>query len=215
MKSYDENYGRDINFNSQFVHPKIGSDSRIECHSMALYFNPTKYRVRNKGLFSQDIERNKSGPNDATKRLAESMYDFMNDRFPSFREADFIVSVPNHMSNHHPGSGGVGIAKELHSIFQKNSLSVEIKEILEKNFSQKLRFMYGRDSREHFFESNRTFSVKKPVGISENRIRSSSVLLVDDVMTLGLTTQKCIELLLGIGFKKIFLFVAAKDYFRH
>ena len=73
--------------------------------------------------------------------------------------------------------------------------------------------MGSGESRKTFFNDNELFSINMlNFEISNNIIKDSTVLLIDDVITMGLTTKACIDLLLGIGFKKIFLYVAGKTY---
>lgn len=215
--SHIKNYEKDLDFNSlknsPFKHPFLKNNEKVDSRVMAVYWPSKKYSIRHKDLFSQDICKNKTGPNDSTKRLAESMFDLMKEKFPNFLNSNFIVPIPNHHSNIYRDSGAIGIVKELNLIFKKNNYNIPVANILEKNFSQKMHEMGSGESRKTFFNDNELFSINMlNFEISNNIIKDSTVLLIDDVITMGLTTKACIDLLLGIGFKKIFLYVAGKTY---
>ena len=154
---------------------------------------PGKYAT---DQLTRDIIHNKRGSDNAAERIAKRM---ANDLQVLDWDFKLIIPVPNHKSDQSNAKAPL-LAKKLSvilSIPYQNDILVRICK------SDRYRRYHG------IFE--RREAAKKDYRINDySQIKDRNVLLIDDIITSGATTENCRDLLYENGAKIVYAFCAAR-----
>jgi predicted amidophosphoribosyltransferase len=168
----------------------------------ATYFGKTKYLNRhNDSELSKQILLNKYENSEASYFLGKKIFDLILD-VPDFPQFDLIIPVPNLLNENNDvvNSKAVSIGFDLSDLLNIHcSVDVLIK-------TQDRVKTQGMEER--LASVNRSYFINNKLPIKDKRI-----ILVDDVLTTGATTQKCATLLLENGANQVIIICVGRNYY--
>ena len=144
---------------------------------------------------SQDIIANKKGEAFASERIAKRMAKDIQAKDWDF---ELIIPVPNYKTDSKYNVKAPLLARNL-----SDNISIPNKnDVLER---------ITNSSRRYFGVTQRREAAKKDYRINDySQIKDRNVLLIDDIITSGATTENCRDLLYENGAKIVYAFCAAR-----
>ena len=165
--------------------------------------------------FSQCIIRAKQGSKEAANYLCEKMYDYLlpnksPSRFFNLDDVEIIVPVPNEWCI---DTDATLIAEEFAKIIRervRENIRSD-KFILERVGKSNL---YRKKSNpvEKYRASLQDYKVTEKMKEDKNPLKDKKILLIDDIITSGITIGVCSTRLLQLGAKQVIMFCAGSTY---
>jgi competence protein ComFC len=166
------------------------------------YFGKLKYKSHhNNSVVSTQIILNKHINSEAAHFLSKKIFDLIMgvSNFPKF---DYVIPVPNLLNENNDvvNSKAVSIAFDLSDLLNMHcSVDVLIK---------------TQDRVKNQGIGERRASVNRSYFINNNLpIKDKRIILVDDVLTTGATTERCADLLLEYGANQVIIICVGKNYY--
>jgi len=155
---------------------------------------------------SQDILRNKHGIASAGERIAEIMDRYVVEHNYNITDIAHIIPVPNYESNFHCKAPLIAnlLAEKIRKRTGKNIHSYP--DVLKR--SNKTWRRRGRTERRLSAETD--YQISDYIKNNNNLIKDNRLLLVDDIITSGSTTEVCQDLLYDNGAGTVNILCAAR-----
>jgi len=141
--------------------------------------------------------------------LSMAMYLIIEKYYSDLFEADLIVPIPSYLNEGESIKKGMVLAKNLSEIFEKNGKKPKYENCLKKftKVSAQRLAERGIPFDERFEKLTESFQLIDGVDVSGKKI-----LLVDDILTSGLTAGLCAKILKDNGAEIVWVFVAGRSF---
>tara|TARA_Y100000590_G_scaffold396258_2_gene476826 strand:+ start:6595 stop:7350 length:756 start_codon:yes stop_codon:yes gene_type:complete len=141
--------------------------------------------------------------------LSMAMYLIIEKYYPDLFEADLIVPIPSFLNEGESIKKGMVLAKNLSEIFERNGTKSKYENCLKKvtKVSAQRLAERGTPYDERFEKLTESFQLFDGVDVSGKKI-----LLVDDILTSGLTAGICAKILKDNGAEIVWVFVAGRSF---
>ena len=172
------------------------SNSYPQTEFCGRYYSKTHYPAQYAtDQLTRDIIANKSGHAFASERIAKRMAKDIQAKDWDF---ELIIPVPNYKTDSKYNVKAPLLARNL-----SDNISIPNKnDVLER---------ITNSSRRYFGVTQRREAAKKDYRINDySQIKDRNVLLIDDIITSGATTENCRDLLYENGAKIVYAFCAAR-----
>lgn len=199
-----------IRIKSGVYNPQICKEHPLDISVVGEYFSKASYPKEHvEDDLSKDIllNKKKEKDSDVAQRLSLLMYCVAEENFPEIFESDIISPVPNTTYNEFDAKGPA-LSKQLFSRLKINNYHIVHHELLNKTKSPHLKPIFPNQKID-FFKNNRIYEFDKTFNIQDK-----TILLIDDVITLGCTTNQCLEELYNNGAKNVYIYAVAKNHFK-
>lgn len=187
--------------------PEVTTDSCKHNHSLdgfnRAYAIGIYYPARlNKGeLLSSHILKLKTDPDFAIP-LGMSLGIVINELYPELLDSDYLVPIP--LSDEEFANRGYNQSTELTKVLSE-AISVPLVNVLQKTRTQSMRMLDW---------SERQLAVTDLYRLQGgDQVKEKHVLLVDDVMTTGLTFSQCGNLLRSMGARSVNVITAGRTIY--
>ena len=193
--------------NPEVYNSQIRKKYPLKINVVGEYFSQINYsHIHEKDDLSKDILLNKKKKEpDVAERLSLLMFYVAKTDFPEIFKVDIISPVPNTTSNKFD-TKGPALSMQLF-LKLKNNYPILHHELLNKIGLTNMKFK-SDIQRIELFKNNRFYKFNKLFNIQDK-----TILLIDDVITLGCTTNQCLEELYNNGAKNVYIYAVAKNHF--
>ena len=156
---------------------------------------------------SQDILRNKHGIASAGERIAEIMDRYVAEHNYNITDVAHIIPVPNYESNTHCNAPLIAnlLAEKIRKRTGKNIHSYH--DVLKRSNKTWQR---RRGPAERRLSAETDYQISDYIKNNNNLINDNRLLLVDDIITTGSTTEVCQDLLYDNGAGSVAILCAAE-----
>jgi len=156
---------------------------------------------------SQDILRNKHGIASAGERIAEIMDRYVVEHNYNITDIAHIIPVPNYEPNTHCKAPLIAnlLAERIRKRTGKNIHSYP--DVLKRSNKTWQR---RRGPTERRLSAETDYQISDYIKINNNLIKDNRLLLVDDIITTGSTTEVCQDLLYDNGASSVAILCAAE-----
>jgi predicted amidophosphoribosyltransferase len=183
-------------------------------YSCDIYY-PTKWEDHSLP-FSKNIIRAKQGSKEAANYLCEKMYDYLLQHESLIDDVEIIVPVPNQKR---VLKDATLIAEEFAKIIRERVReNIHSRNIILERVAKSDPYLKTSSKQDKLHSSLQDYKVNEKLkkymlknGV-KNPLKDKKILLIDDIITHGITIGVCANLLLQLGAKRVIMFCAGRTY---
>ena len=165
--------------------------------------------------FSQYIISAKQGSKEAANYLCEKMYDYLlpnktPSQFFNLDDVEIIVPVPNDRRVY---TDATLIAKEFAKIIRERVReNIRSYNFILKRVGKSDLYRKTSTRQDKYHSSLQDYKVTEKMKEYKNSLKDRKILLIDDIITSGITVGVCSNLLLQLGAKRVIIFCPGRTY---